>query len=203
MDHAPWESNSFINGSGNIASILLTLEDFGGLDIAGNFTVSITTGAPRIEIIGDDNLISLVEAKTERHILKITLERNYSATQNIQLNIQAPELRTIRSNGTHDISYQGVSSTNLKLNFLGSVDFYADGKVSTLDIDINGAGDIKVKNLKSDNVLLRISGSGDVTTTALRSLSVSIFGSGHVVYFGKPELIEQNISGIGEIVPSP
>ena len=70
-----------------------------------------------------------------------------------------------------------------------------------LDVRISGSGKIGAFNISSRTCTVHISGSGNCEVKASEALDVHISGSGNVYYQGNPE-IDQHISGSGQIINS-
>ena len=82
----------------------------------------------------------------------------------------------------------------------GSGDVKASGKTGEFVANINGAVDLEAKELRSERVRISVSGSSDSSVYASNSLQVDISGVGDVYYYGNPEEIIEEISGVGEII---
>lgn len=99
-------------------------------------------------------------------------------------------------NGSGDIEFKNIVSTSLKVKVLGSGDIkIGGGVVQQADYNVVGSGDIKAQNLQSENVNANITGSGDIRCYAKKSISGRVFGSGDVVYGGKPSGVNVSKNG--------
>jgi len=68
-------------------------------------------------------------------------------------------------------------------------------------IDINSAGQLFVKELKTDNFVLVVGGAGDISIIDLdaESLDVTLSGAGSIDASGKVDSLDVTISGFGEL----
>ena len=83
------------------------------------------------------------------------------------------------------------SSVEISINGSGDVEF-SGGSCTSMDIDIHGSGDVDAKDLKCQDVDVNISGSGDSTVYASNSITFDSHGSGEVDVYGKPKTIIDN-----------
>jgi hypothetical protein len=149
------------DGSGNIIRHTQQMPSFNAvvLEISGN--VYITQGNEEsVTVETDDNIMSYLETKIINGTLHISSSRNIDPTR---LNIW--------------VKMKNVNGLTIE----GSGNIYADSPISTNDIalDIEGSGDIDIKNLTSQNVMSVISGSGDMNVAGTNNaLDMRIDGSG-------------------------
>ncbi len=92
-----------------------------------------------------------------------------------------------------------VNSRNLKTSIAGDGKMKLDGQADHVEINLSGSGKILGKNTLSKTANVNLSGSGKVKVHATEHLKVTISGTGHIYYKGKPDNIEQSISGNGKI----
>jgi hypothetical protein len=95
----------------------------------------------------------------------------------------------IAGSGTASISAQH----SLEAEIAGSGNIIADGRVTTLSVDIAGSGDFLGKDLVARDARIDIAGSGDVYAGVRATLAVSTVGSGDVVYYGSPKIEFDNV----------
>ena len=79
------------------------------------------------------------------------------------------------------------------------VNLLLPGKTQRLVIDCNGAGQINAQNLLAKEVDIQLKGAGEANINVKDKLNAAIFGVGEIKYYGEPERVRKNISGIGEI----
>jgi hypothetical protein len=65
-------------------------------------------------------------------------------------------------------------------------------------VSIAGSGDVRLADLRSDEVSVKIAGSGDAVVNAQKTLNVSIAGSGDVVYSGDAT-VKSSVAGSGAV----
>lgn len=99
------------------------------------------------------------------------------------------------------ISYELTLPSLEGLEVDGSGDVHSDLPGESLDIEINGSGDLDIEDIDASTVALDISGSGDVELSGRADgLTLSIHGSGDVRAGGlDAERVAVDISGLGDV----
>ena len=99
--------------------------------------------------------------------------------------------------GSGDIRVE-LKAEKVSAEIDGSGEIELAGACKSLKVEIDGSGDFYGLDLKSSDVEVSISGSGNCTVFALDELHAYINGSGDIRYKGDPD-INTNISGSGSI----
>ena len=73
------------------------------------------------------------------------------------------------------------------------------GSVVNFELSVNGVGSINAKELIGDKVVASLNGVGSAEVYATNSLNASVNGIGGLTYYGDPEKIILNDSGLGSI----
>jgi hypothetical protein len=102
------------------------------------------------------------------------------------------------------ISYELTLPSLQGLEVDGSGDVSSDVPGESLDIEINGSGDLDIQDIDASAVTLEISGSGDVELSGRADeLTLSIRGSGDVRAGGlDAERVAVDINGLGDVAVS-
>ncbi|HEY1393539.1 MAG TPA: head GIN domain-containing protein [Methylibium sp.] len=215
-----------VTGSGHVVSENRSLSGYEALALKAPFKLELRqSGHEGLSLSGDDNLLPLVETRViEGHdglkTLEIGLKPGSSITSRneIRVTVDFAKLRALSSEGSGDISGQGLRlgafsaslsgsgdlslkdlrADSLKLSIAGSGDFSASGQVPSFSASIAGSGDVHAAELACDDVTVNIAGSGDADVQARKTLNVSIAGSGDVYYRGAAR-VSQSIFGSGGV----
>ena len=192
-----------IKGSGNIVSEDRELTNFSSIKLLGSIDVTINySDNYNCTVRGDDNLISFIKTEVVNNNLQISINKSYSTTEGLVVNVNAPEYNEVSISGSGDINIIDFNNETLSLNINGSGDITANGAVNTLIAKISGSGDIISTELKSKSVTITINGSGDAKIWASDSISAQINGSGNIEYYGNPINVKSKINGSGDIIPN-
>jgi len=102
--------------------------------------------------------------------------------------------------GSGDIRAEKVFVQKFSANVSGSGGIkIANGSASSADYNIAGSGTISARGLEAKDVDVNIAGSGDVIAFATDNLKVKIAGSGNVDCYGNPKNVEKMKFGSGSI----
>lgn len=189
-----------IQGSGKIKTLSVDAPPFHAVNSRGSFDLEIQQGPTNVDIVGDDNLVEQVNAVVVEGELRLDMKNQAYSTRNpLVVRISSPKIDSVKVDGTSDVQLKEVITKTLTLNFLGSVDVEAEGQVEKLDLHVKGTGDVAARRLRANSATVVLSGSGDITLTALDELVVKLTGTGDVTYYGQPDNIQKSIVGVGDI----
>ena len=190
-----------IQGSGNIISESRELNNFTSIILLGSIDVNIKTSeSNNCVVVADDNLIPFIKTEVVNNNLQISINKNYSSIEGIEVNVNAPEYDEVSISGSGDINIIDFKNDNLSLNISGSGDITANGEVQTLIAKRSGSGDIISAELISKSATITINGSGDAKIWASDSIAAQINGSGDIEYSGNPINVKSKINGSGDII---
>ena len=171
-----------IKGSGNITSENRELTNFSSINLIGGIDVNIKfSDKYNCTVVSDDNLIPYIKTEVINNNLQISINKNYSSIEGIEVNVNAPEYDEVSISGSGDINIIDFKNDNLSLNISGSGYITANGEVQTLIAKISGSGDIISAELISKSATITINGSGDAKIWASDSISAQINGSGDII----------------------
>lgn len=197
---------------------------FTGVSSSGNFDVFITMGSKEsLKLDGDQDLINEIETKVEDGTLKIRFKNNknmwkWNNKGKVTVYVTAKSLNNLSLSGSGDMEVKGaIKGENLDTkvsgsgnmvftvnvnDFMGAISgsgkITANGSAGSSEIAVSGSGDFNGKNLKTEETDIRVSGSGNVTIHADKTLNAKVSGSGNVRYGGSAE-VSISKSGSGSI----
>jgi hypothetical protein len=111
--------------------------------------------------------------------------------------IKADSFKTALA-GSGDIKLK-VDASSVDSSIAGSGDIALSGSANSIKCSIAGSGDIEAYDLSSNDADIRISGSGGVTISVKDNLVARISGSGNIYYKGDPEKQDVKVSGSGNV----
>ncbi len=197
---------------------------FSGISSSGSFNVYITMGnTESLRLEGDPEVLKEIETNVEDGVLKIRNKKgsknfNWGNNSKVNIYINAKSLSSLALSGSGNIKVEGVVKANQLSNALsgsggislnmdvksytgtisGSGEIKVKGKADNAKISVNGSGDFEGDGLRTSVANVKISGSGDVSVNADKTLNVGMSGSGNVRYGGKAE-VNSTASGSGHI----
>jgi hypothetical protein len=104
----------------------------------------------------------------------------------------------ITGHGSQDLGR--FDGGDVKLVISGSGSATAEGRVDNLSVMISGSGKAHLGKLSARTVQVTVAGSGDATVAPQDEARVTILGSGDVYLATRPQRIERNIMGSGDII---
>lgn len=158
----------------------------------------------KVEIFGQSNILDKIETPIENGELRIQFRKfdNIGRHDRIVARISAPSLTGLGINGSGNVyANSPVSSTSVNLKVNGSGNISMAGYTGTnMDVNVNGSGRITINGGKVGSNSIRISGSGDVDMMGMQSENASIHtsGSGNVSLWATKTL-DIRISGSGDV----
>jgi hypothetical protein len=208
-----------VKGSGEVLTEERQLPEFRTIKLKGIGRVLLNQGQTHsIGIRTDDNIMPLIE--TEVHADQLVISQgNYNLRPTtLEFNITVAHLKGIAISGSGEVIgksrfvsedfFAKVSGSGdmalalevvaLETKISGSGSMNLSGQTNRHDASISGSGKINAFDLQTQNVSLKVSGSGDCKVNASETLDARISGSGDVFYKGHPR-ITSKISGSGSL----
>jgi hypothetical protein len=105
---------------------------------------------------------------------------------------------TLRVSGLADGALRGLALEALDVEIAGRAELTLTGRTERLKVRISGSAELEGFDLASQDAEVRISGHGEASVHAARSLWARIAGYGHVTYAGDPA-VDQAVSGGGSV----
>jgi hypothetical protein len=191
--------------------------------LSGTGNLTITRGdLPLLTVTADDNLLPLIETETAGHQLHIRTKSGYNlrpATP-LQYALTVPNLKkvtlsgsgtvrmakfggeslAVRLSGSADAAFHDLGYRELSLNLSGSGKIVLDGAATKVSVKVSGSGDVDASGLRSLISEVQVSGSGKIKVWATGNLNARVSGSGDIRYRGEPK-IEKRVSGSGSVRP--
>ncbi len=219
--NAQW-FNKTIKGNGNVITKTIKTDDYESVIVSGFFDVFLVAGTEgNISIKAEDNLMKYIIVESNNGRLKIKLEKNINlkTKKGIYITVPFADLEEVILNGSGDIiskntiktddfttKLSGSGDINLDIDadkvtskISGSGDITITGNSAELNTSITGSGDFVSKALKTNNVKVIVTGSGDATVYADAKIDAKVIGSGDIVFYGNPAYETTKIIGSGDI----
>lgn len=200
---------------------------FAAVDVAGSMNVVLRQGSPqRVEVEASDADQAKVETAVDGGRLRVGQRREgrsfFTAERfegRVTVYVTAPSLTAVSVSGSGDLRVEGpvqagdfrvsvagsgnltlpqLTAQALKTSLAGSGNITVGGSCPRQSISIQGSGDVKAADLRTDDTTVRIAGSGSAHVHAAKTLTSSIAGSGDVVVSGNPQ-ISSSKSGSGSV----
>lgn len=209
-----------VTGNGDVENESRELSGFSSVSLSGIGTLRVHSGAFKVEIISDANILPYITTKVVGSELRIGMKpgiRAYRPTK-LEYDVTLPDLEGIGLSGSGAVHIDEFSGDNFRatisgsgsldgelayekarLGVSGSGSYALSGDFGSLEADISGAGS-GVFSGSAETCLMVISGSGSVSGKdfAIGSLKATISGSGNIEARVK-ERLQASVSGSGGI----
>ena len=108
-----------IKGSGNIISENRELTNFSSISLIGRMDVNIKYfDKYNCTVISDENLIPYIKTEVLNNNLQISINKNYSSTEGIEVNVNVLEYDEVSISGSGDIKIIDFKNDELSLNII-------------------------------------------------------------------------------------
>jgi len=168
----------------NLVDDLLTRVEDGTLVVT---SPPHTTLMPRTDCVVWVSLPELVSAES-------------SGSGGVRASGEAVGLERARCSGSGTVVVEGIDTTSVEADSSGSGGIELDGVADEVDLENSGSGGIDARDLSCDEAALDNSASGSVHLTVYGEVSVELSGSGDIVLYGDPQVVDQRDTGSGQIV---
>lgn len=211
-----------ITGNGNIKEETRQVPDFTEVELSGSIDVEIQPGTEiGVKVITDENILPNVITEVKSGVLEVHFKRNVNINDDhTRVLVYAPALNKMTTSGSGSFSSNGTMKNNQMISLKssgsgdfklaidapavnitgsGSGDFELSGFTKDISATLTGSGELNCRDLKAENVKLKLTGSADAKVFASSTLKATITGSGDVLYWGNPALPEIKTTGSGTI----
>lgn len=177
-----------VNGNKNIVTKEIQVSDYNDLKISpsissssNGFFLSGKNQSPQINysqqagkagltITIDENLLPLLNIKSEGRLLSIEVKTDYQINPSkLIIHTHSSELKKLRVSGSIDFFLKSpLSGDNIEIIASGASDVYLEKPVRIANLckfNQSGSSDLKVDNLECDQIETRSSGSSDLFLT--------------------------------------
>jgi hypothetical protein len=215
---------SGVRGSGNVVSENREVSGFDSIRVDYPAQVLISQGSQEsLTVKAEDNLLPGLKTEVKGDELRIYYQsqdgEHVNPTKPVTVTITLQELNSIDFSSAGELTLDGLESDNLRVSLDGAGSMKLnDLSIKNFDVSLSGAGSATVtgtaddlnltisgfggfdgRDLKCNTVNVNISGAGSAAVWAEDTLDASISGAGSVTYYGSPEDVNKQISGVGGI----
>ncbi len=215
---------NFNRKSENSVSDNREIEGTRKLKVSGIFNLYLSQGdKPMLRIEGDEELTKKLKVTQNGDWLELDFDKvNESFFKNnskVDVYLTLSQLEEFVFDGVGNIKTEeplevgdisirgdGVGNLNLELqantikavfSMLGNINL--SGKVNSIGLSNDGLGNVDASDLIAQTMNLKSSGIGRVAVHCEGDLSIIVDGIGTVSYTGNPNVIKEEINGIGKV----
>ena len=199
-------SGKTVKGNGNVTTQQRSVAQFDHIQASGALTLMIVADkSPSVTVTTDDNLQSYVLTTVKNNTLDISSKKDYTLTPTkpITVTVDLKQLKSLTTAGVVNVNVSGIDNNNFNVKSNGTSQLILTGSTEKTSITVAGASNVDARNLIASETNLDVSGTAKARVYASKKLTVKISGSGQVVYYGKPPIINQAVFGSGKIEKAP
>lgn len=189
-----------IKGSGTRKAEKRKVPAFSEIDVDGAFDVNVKLQKKQsLEVVSDDNIVPKIITKVKGNTLIITSSEPICAKSGLEVNITAPDVSRVDSDGSNNVYISDMKNKRFRLGLDGAGDVRATGVTGKFIAKLSGSGGVKAGDLHAKEVNVSIDGAGEAVVYASGKLHAEIDGAGEIIYYGNPKEVSRDIDGVGEI----
>jgi len=152
-------------------------------------------GPAKLTISGSREMLDQVRVDAGQ----ITLASGLPRWSELRITLTAPNVTRFQLNGANRLNITGYKQDQLILGATGHADIRAQGETRSVKLDVSGAGEADLSDLKTARADIDISGAGSATVAPSDWARVAISGMGDVNLLTRPKSLETHVSGAGRI----
>ncbi len=207
-------------GSGRLVEEFRNVSYFDGVQVLGSCKLFFQKGPQSLRLVGEDNILSIIDTHVEGSTLVIDSDRSYSSDIGVTAYVSMESIREFAIHGAGKIVGEedfttdelileiigagkielSVTAQSISSRIAGAGSISLEGSADFHAVEITGAGEIDAYDLETKTYDITINGAGACRIFVTQELDVVIAGSGVVYYKGNPSVIRSSISGAGKIV---
>ena len=157
------------------------------------------TGNPRVEIIASQDVIKRLSFVYNGSRLTIS-GRGLTSTSAVKLKLYGNNLQRVFINSPAEVSLNDISVSDFLLSVRSAAEVDVQGAARSCQINVDGANDVDLSELKCQAVTVASQGSSDIIVSASRSVKGRVQGAGDIDVLGKPAKRDIKAMGAYDIV---
>lgn len=175
------------------------VDPFSSVHVASGLSATVDIGAMQsVVVIGDENLVDLVDTGVAGGVLTVALTESFRAADGDPLHIQiiaAGPVAGLSTSGGARLIAQGLAGDTLALDASGASTLTVAGTSGRLDATISGAAGVLAQGLVARDVSVAASGASLAEVCARASLDLHLSGASRALYSCAPASVTTDLSG--------
>ncbi|HYD97514.1 MAG TPA: head GIN domain-containing protein [Noviherbaspirillum sp.] len=176
------------------------------------------SGKSHVNVTAEPALLEKIDVSVNGSVLKVAARGSFSTQQPLVVEIDTRALKRLEMNAAGNVTVDGVRGDQLAVVAAGSGDvklsnlnlksllidsqasgtITSSGRATQQEVRVGGSGAYQGEQTETERSVVDLSGAGNVTVWATKSLQAKVDGSGMLRYRGKPQ-VKQDIAGAGSI----
>lgn len=210
-----------VKGNGTVTTEQRTPGNFHSLEISNAIHVVLSQeGTTSVKVKADQNLQNLIRTEEQDGVLHIYQEDDTEIrpTEEVIIYVSMPQVRNLDISGASSMEVTGrltsdnkisielsgasaatvnVRAPEIKANVSGASRLRIAGETKNLDLEGEGASEVKGYDLLTENAKVNMSGASSAEVFASVKLDIDASGASGVRYKGNAATVNRNVSGAG------
>ena len=193
-------SSSTVAGDGRLAHDARAVGSVSAINVSGPLDVTVRVGAaPSLDVEADGNLLPMIRTEVTGGVLRMWVEGSVRSANRLRVNYTVPSLTEVHASGSGRLIIGDLNGAPLTFNKSGSGSVVLGGRVSRLDFQHNGSGQVLASALQTGDASLTLSGSGAMSLGQVTgaTMVVNVHGSGSLQAGGAVASLKAQANGSG------
>lgn len=173
-------------GSGVMGSQDFQVDEFDKVRVAEGLTVEVMTGARRVNVTTDDNLLESIKFDVDGKTLKVSRDGGRTQPTFARIVITTPTLEKLEAVNKSTILGSGISATRFEVDARDESRIEASGLTREIDIDCHNQSIVNTDGLSAGKAKVDVSGKSVVTVNATSEIEIDAGGDSRVLVSGNP-----------------
>lgn len=197
-------ANTIIEGNGIIKEEIREVGNYHSITVQMGYDIILTNEPQgKIRVVGEENINPIILTEVKNGVLEIGIKPKmgyFGKKKEHKIYVPIQQMNALVVKGVSNVKNEGVLEfSNLKVNIEGVSSVALAGKVTDLDVSINGNGILSAFDLIAENANIKVEGVGNVSISATQSFNGKLKGVGSIKVKGNPTKVSKTEDGIGKI----
>jgi hypothetical protein len=162
---------------------------FSRLAVSSKITAEISIGkASRLELEGDQNLLSHVVSRSENGTLTLDTDVKVKPSMTLRARIGVPRLDAVSATGGAVVDIRGLAAEKFEATVKGGAKVSAAGSAQSVVFEGHDAGTLDFQKVSASSATVRLQRAARAELGYVEKLDVKLAGASMVVYEGTPDI---------------
>jgi hypothetical protein len=193
-------SSNAVVGDGRLAHDTRTVGNVSAIDVSGPLEVNVRVGpAPSLQVDADSNLLPLIRTEVTGGTLRMWVEGSVRSNNSLRVSYTVPSLTQVRASGSGRLTISELNGDPLDFSKSSSGSVNLSGRVSQLDLQQSGSGQVNASALRTGDANVTLNGSGRMSLGQVQgnALTANVHGSGSLQASGSVAALNAHVHGSG------
>lgn len=191
--------NQAVRGTGKPLTQVRKISAVKAVQAGTAITVEIRTGAPKLTIEAQKEILPMVKTRIAGGRLIIMTEGTMNTDFPIKAHLWLPSVESISGIGATSFDIAALSGRRVEIELTGASKIKAKGHADNLVVTLNGASNANLREVPATNVTVEANGASQATVRPASKLQATATGASTINYVGRPAMLQKSASGASTI----